>query len=594
MITKLYKIMCVGCAALLMVSCIDTIILPDDKTVEEDFWKQKSDVQLIVNQAYRSMLSENMISRLVIWGDLRSDELIPIASVTGSLVEDLTEINMANTQEDNQFVTWGDLYSTINYCNLVLSSAEQVMGEDPSYTSGDYLADCSQMLALRSLCYFYLVRNFRDVPYVTEAFKNSSQNRNIPQSAPDVVLANCLNDLESAEKNAILASAYNDWRRVGYFTRDAIQALMADIYLWRASVNHSAADYEQAIVYCDKVIASKKAQHVLGFGETEMPDYPLAEGRTAFRSLFITKNAEESILELQFDGTTNLNAGHGHYLNHYNGGNNSAPYLYASDIFNFGGTVYKTGTYTSDWRALMNTYDNGKTAQTVGELGGFMVRKYVSQNANYSPNTTNMSAESKGTLSDYASSAKSNYIVYRLPDIMMMKAEALTAIVAQKQAVDGYEDPDGEDVKLLQTAFELVEKVNTRSRESAIETIKWNTYNTAEKLEALVLEERLRELAFEGKRWYDLMRYNYRHIDGVDYSTILAVQKDNGKALPATYQPMLDLMKRKLGAKGNAVAAKMNNEGRLYLPISLTELKVSPLLRQNPEYKSSDDYSKNY
>ena len=101
-------------------------------------------------------------------------------------------------------------------------------------------------------------------------------------------------------------------------------------------------------------------------------------------------------------------------------------------------------------------------------------------------------------------------------------------------------------------------------------------------------------MAFEGKRWYDLMRYNYRHVDGVDYNTILAVQKDNGKALPTTYQPMLDLMKRKLGAKGNAVAAKMSTEGRLYLPISLTELKVSPLLRQNPEYKSSDDYSKNY
>ena len=223
-----------------------------------------------------------------------------------------------------------------------------------------------------------------------------------------------------------------------------------------------------------------------------------------------------------------------------------------------------------------------------------MIRKYVTQNANYTPNATNQAAESKGTSSDYASSARSNYIVYRLPDIMMMKAEALTAMVAQRQAVAGYEDADGEDVKLLQTAFELVEKVNTRSRESAIETIKWNTYNTAEKMEALIMEERLRELAFEGKRWYDLMRYNYRHIDGVDYNTILAVQKDNGKALPPSYQPMLDLMKRKLGAKGNAVAAKMNTEGRLYLPISLTELKVSPQLRQNPEYKSSDDYSKNY
>ena len=468
------------------------------------------------------------------------------------------------------------------------------MSEDPSYTEGDYLADCSQMLALRSLCYFYLVRNFRDVPYVTEAFKNSSQSRDIPQMAPDSVLVNCLRDLETAEKNALLPTAYNDWRRVGYFTRDGIHALMADIYLWRASVNHSVADYEQAIAYCDKVIASKKAQHVMGFGETEAPEYPLEEGRYAFRSLYVLKNAEESIFELQFDGSSNLNAGLGHYLNHYNGRDNAAPYLYASDLFSFGGTVYKTGTYTSDWRALMNTYENGKTALTVGELGGYMIRKYVTQNSNYTPNATSTTAESKGTQSDYASSARSNYIVYRLPDIMMMKAEALTAIVAQKQAVEGYEDADGEDTKLLQTAFELVEKVNTRSRESSIETIKWNTYNTAEKMEALILEERLRELAFEGKRWYDLMRYNYRHVDGVDYNTILAVQKDNGKALPATYQPMLDLMKRKLGAKGNAVAAKMSTEGRLYLPISLTELKVSPLLRQNPEYKSSDDYSKNY
>jgi hypothetical protein len=177
---------------------------------------------------------------------------------------------------------------------------------------------------------------------------------------------------------------------------------------------------------------------------------------------------------------------------------------------------------------------------------------------------------------------------------MLMKAEALVSLVAMSQAAKGNDELDEDDTKRLQTAFELVEKVNTRSRETTVETIKWNTYNTADKLETLILDERLRELAFEGKRWYDLMRYNYRHIDGVDYTTILAVQKDNGKALPASYQPMLDLMKRKLGAKGNAVAAKMNNEGRLYLPISLSELKVSPQLRQNPEYKSTDDYSKNY
>ena len=154
MSTKLYKIMCGACAAVMMASCVDTVILPDDKTVDEDFWKSKSDVQLMVNGAYQSMLSNDVITRLIVWGDLRSDELIPASSITGTTAEDLIEINLANTQPDNEFATWGSLYSVINNCNIVLKKAAEVMDEDPSYTQGDYLADCSQMLALRSLCYF--------------------------------------------------------------------------------------------------------------------------------------------------------------------------------------------------------------------------------------------------------------------------------------------------------------------------------------------------------------------------------------------------------------------------------------------------------
>lgn len=581
-------------ASILLVSCVDTIILPDDKTVEEDFWKSKSDVQLIVNNAYRSMTFENVISRLIVWGDLRSDELIPIASVTGSLVEDLTEINLGNTQEDNAFATWGDFYSVINYCNLVLGCAEAVMQEDPSYTQGDYLADCSQMLALRSLCYFYLVRNFRDVPFVTEAFKESSQNRDIPQASPDSVLTRCISDLETAEKNAIQATAYADWRRVGYFTRDAINALLADIYLWRGSAKNNAADYEQAIAYCNKVITSKKNQHVQGFGETEMPDYPLAEGRYAFRDLYVIGNAEESIFELQFDGSSNPNSGNGHYFGFYNGKDGAQPYLYASDIFKYEQTVYKTGTYSKDWRGWENTY---ATDVNVGDFTGALIRKFVGQS---SSNTSVIGQVPKDATRTYSNTITMNYIFYRLADVMLMKAEALTALVSMNQNSADNETMSENDTQRLQEAFELVEKVNTRSRETTIETIKWNTYNTPEKMENLILDERLRELAFEGKRWYDLLRYNYRHYndDGgstpVDYTTTLADQHDRGVALPKVYQPMLDLMKRKLGAKGNAVAAKINNEARLYMPISLTELKVSPSLRQNPGYSTTDDYSKNY
>ena len=228
-----------------LTSCVDTIILPNDKTVEEDFWKTKGDVKLMVNGAYSSMLSENVIARLIVWGSLRSEELIPASTLSGTIPEDLTEISLANTQEDNTFADWSAFYSTINNCNLVLSDAAKVMEEDPSYTEGDYLSDCSQMLALRSLCYFYLVRNFRDVPYIDQTFKNSSQDRNIPQMTPDSVLQHCISDLETARKNAISPLAFNNWKRVGYMTSDAIDALLADIYLWRGSIKHDMADYQR-------------------------------------------------------------------------------------------------------------------------------------------------------------------------------------------------------------------------------------------------------------------------------------------------------------------------------------------------------------
>lgn len=572
-------------ASLMAVACVDTQILPNDKTVEEDFWKSKSDVQLMVNGAYQAMLSENVIARLIIWGELRSEEVVPVSSVVSTLQEDLAEINLANTKTDNQFASWADLYAVINRCNLVLDKAAQVMSEDPSYTEGDYLADCSQMLALRALCYFYLVRNFRDVPYITSSYTDSSQDRNVPQSAPDAVLSGCIADLETAEKNAISAGAYTDWRRVGYLTRDGIDALLADIYLWRASIKHDAADYEKVIEYCDKVIASKKSQHVKQRNEVEDKEYWLADGRSAFSVLYITpQNAEESIYELQFQSGTNANNAILHYYNHYNGGSGQAPYLFASSILGYGKEAFQTGPskITTDWRGLMDTYNEQKTA---GDFDVFEIRKFVSEDANYSPSRTTDKADTKANYTN----ASTNFIIYRLTDVMLMKAEALTALAT-----------DDDDVERLHAAFDLVYEVNLRSMDTdnmSDDALKWGSYSGAGSMgymEELILQERLREFCFEGKRWYDLLRYSFRHTEGIDYSTTLAQQADNEATFPKTYNEMLTLMKRKLAGKGNAVAAKLTTEPALYMPIPESDINVCPILRQNPNYSNIDNINKNY
>ena len=79
-----------------MVSCVDTVLLPDDKTVDEDFWKTKDEVAQMVNGAYHSMLSADVINRLIVWGDFRSDELKMVSIDANATVNALTEIDAVN------------------------------------------------------------------------------------------------------------------------------------------------------------------------------------------------------------------------------------------------------------------------------------------------------------------------------------------------------------------------------------------------------------------------------------------------------------------------------------------------------------------
>ena len=558
-------------------SCVDTELLPYNKTVDEDFWQTKSDVSSMVNGAYKSMLSTDLMTRLIVWGDFRSDELVLVNSISNSTTEALNEIYAANIQITNTYANWANLYSVINICNIVLEKSKGVIDIDPSYTEGDWKSDCAQMKALRSLCYFYLVRNFRDVPYSGEAFMNSSQNLLLPQSNPDSVLTCCINDLKEAETNIISAEAFNDWRRVGWFNKDGVDALLADIYLWRASIMKNNSDYEQAIFYSNKVIESKKAQHKTGPLELEEKEYPLKDGKDAYNSLFIEQNAEESILELQFDGSNNSNTALCQYYYKYYNNNSTYGYLRAAAIFGMRGTnnVYEKN---GDYRFVENVYKAGTSEES------YDIRKLCTQ-TNWSVGNPASAGGRERETGRAFTNFRQNYIVYRLSDVMLMKAEAMVQLATD------------ETDTLLRQAFNIVQAVNNRSiyeGSLASDSLKWGNYNTVDRMENLVLSERLRELCFEGKRWYDLLRYGYRRMTNVDYTTTLAQQNEQGKAMPNVSKDMMNLMTRKYTAGGTSVSAKMRTEPYLYMPVAESEIEVNSLLKQNPAYSSSDLWEKNY
>ena len=66
------KVVLGACAVLTLGSCNDFLtIYPTDKTVAEDFWKKKADVDQMVTGAYAAMIDYNVTERCIVWGALR-------------------------------------------------------------------------------------------------------------------------------------------------------------------------------------------------------------------------------------------------------------------------------------------------------------------------------------------------------------------------------------------------------------------------------------------------------------------------------------------------------------------------------------------
>ena len=122
----------------------------------------------MVDGCYKSMIAYDIQERAIMWGAFRSDELVKFSSVNDNTLDNIAAVNLLPT---NKYNSWEAFYKVINNCNIVLNHAADVLEEDPEFTQGDYEVVRAQMLALRSLCYFYLVRAFRDVPYTTHSYE---------------------------------------------------------------------------------------------------------------------------------------------------------------------------------------------------------------------------------------------------------------------------------------------------------------------------------------------------------------------------------------------------------------------------------------
>ena len=591
---KLRGLAAASLAVLTLAGCSDFLeIEPRDVIVLEQFWNEKADVDAIVSGCYTQLQSGACISRMIVWGEARSENMAPGNNVASQNVDLLNVLN-ENIISKNPYTTWVDFYNVINRCNTVIKFAPGVAEDDPGYTQSELQATIAEVTALRSLCYFYLIRAFRDVPFSREAYTDDDQQMDLPATPFSAVLDSIIYDLESVKDMAVdRYPTTTPLYQTGRITKEAINAMLCEMYLWKE-------DYDRCIQYADLVIASKKkiAEEIQsgsygsirgggrgGRGSSSNDNfsrtngYPLLTNQIstnyygeAYNYMFTdddyTEYAQQEIIfQLVFDDRPSSNNMPNNStiatLYGNSGLNNASGHLAPSDYLvddigkTSGRTVFDDRNKVADIRMYTNVYSRAKS-----------INKYVSQNIQVDFSKANEPSVSGWETKWGADNCGSNWIIYRLADIMLMKAEALT----QKLQEGSEAETVTHNKPYIDEVFSLVNAVNKRSicQTNLVDTLVATDYNTKSQLETLVLRERQRELMFEGKRWFDLVRQARRDGTTTQLSAAALQKVTTGSAL---------------------IANKLSKMDAIYWPYNYEELKANTKLHQNPAYGSGENES---
>ena len=569
----------------MMSSCSDFLeVEPQNVITLDQFWNDANDVENVIAGCYSKMSDYGFLSRAMIWGEFRSENVINNGPINKDI--SLERILKENIMANNSYTDWTDYYKIINDCNTIMEYAPKVAEKDPSYTQSQLKADLAEATAIRSLCYFYLIRTFRDVPYYETAYLDDNQELDLPATSFNEILDKLINSLESIQGDIIskypLESTSDSWVSVyDYYriTRPGVWAMLCEMYLWKK-------DYQNCVKYADMIINYKKNQAIKDFrySESEFKNtngYPLVSDRNsgmsnsygnAFNSIFLKSNTgwlTESIFEIAFVQGSGSSLKSNVAAGNFYGGEGREPWVvYTTWV----GDDEKNGTYKVfdkankglDARAYENMNLNGTYVNKLTCNGGTRMSLESGdepwKKAQY-PSQYPVEGSNKDSRN------KCNWIVYRLSDIMLMKAEALTQMMS-----DNSETLAGTDLQYRDEAFNLINAVNKRSlmQQEPKDTLVRDDYPTKATITNLVYEERNRELMFEGKRFYDLVRRSQR--DGnTDYLCEQVANKS------------VDLK--------STIMSKLSKMDAIYWPYNLNECKANKNLKQNPAFGTGENSS---
>ena len=560
-------------------SCEDFLtILPTNQIPEENFWEDKSDLEGVRAAAYQKITQASVTGRMLYWGEFRGDNL-DLNKMENTSIMYLQDGVLQPTES---MFSWADFYSGINYCNLVLEKGEEMVanGTDPSFSNSDWRPVKAEMLSLRALYYFYLVRAYRDVPFVTVPVHTDEEalNSRIAATSGKTVLASLINDLESAINLAQVRFSQPAENK-GRFTRNSVRTLLADIYLWqgclykRTDPNAARQCFEKAYQHSTQVLNDMMAKYKEDLdknnnatNEQLTQKYPmllntpstLSVTDNPYNQIFGGKNSDESIFEIQYSQVdNNKNTSITSYLGYYSSQEmHPAIMTVSSSLLSTSLVNPEVGFGKTDFR-MVETCDV-RYKET---------KKPMLKNIATSINILDMENVSMGYSASYRTSEEQygNWPVYRLSDLLLIRAEACARywnIANASKKGEDFTEPATYPFSLtsydIAEAFESVNALFKRNNPKLVGTDDASdvanefkvdrlsaTYSaklTCSELLTLVYRERQREFVGEAKRWFDLVRQAEYTGDYkatlTDFGTFKSSVKNRLTSINAFYNPI--------------------------------------------------------
>lgn len=408
----------------------------------------------------------------------------------------------------------------------------------------------------------------------------------VPQSSFESILDSLIADLEYAKKGAMNKYATDEESRTR-ITKPAICAILADMYLWRGR----ADDWQKCIDVCEEITTFKmqeyqklKSKQGKNCELTLFNGYPLISDApggvlsagNSYNEIFGNKYSFESLFELPFDYNVQNDFVNDYYQCQDNENNRSVGTIKAYEpIGNAPSTNHDVFNQSNDVRY----YTSIKQRST-----SFAISKYGYSTVSLSINGGKVepsSTTSYGSFRSKRSSDQANWIIYRYSEVLLLEAEAYIMMAkGMKPAGSDSLATVAEQNVLKDKAFKLIDAVNARS--VVLDNDQVSNTNTLAKVtnykenetavtavEEILFQERRRELLFEGKRWYDLVR--------------MARRVGNQKEL------ITFIKKKHTAANSSKVDIQLKNPYAMYFPLYRDEVRNSKgVLKQNPAYKDDE------